>query len=138
MSFDQFGLSPAILSAIAKEGYEEPTPIQRQAIPHIMSGVDVVALAQTGTGKTAAFALPILDRLSRTRGKRIRVLVLSPTRELASQIEDDFLRYGRGSRVKVAAIFGGVGIGPQRQALAHGVDVVVATPGRLLDLMSEG
>jgi ATP-dependent RNA helicase RhlE len=138
MPFDAFGLSHALISAVAAEGYTEPTPIQHQAIPRVLEGVDVVALAQTGTGKTAAFALPILHRLSRTRGKRIRALILSPTRELASQIEDDFVRYGRGSGVKTTAIFGGVGIGPQRQVLANGVDVVVATPGRLLDLMGEG
>jgi ATP-dependent RNA helicase RhlE len=138
MSFAGLGLSPALVKAVAAEGYTEPTPIQRQAIPNVLQGVDVVGLAQTGTGKTAAFALPILHRLSKTRGARIRTLVLSPTRELASQIESDFVRYGRGSGVKTTVIFGGVGAGPQRQSLARGVDVVVATPGRLLDLMSEG
>jgi ATP-dependent RNA helicase RhlE len=138
MSFSGLGLSPALVAAVAAEGYVEPTPIQRQAIPNVLKGVDLVGLAQTGTGKTAAFALPILHRLSKTRGARIRTLVLSPTRELASQIESDFVRYGRGSGVKTTVIFGGVGIGPQRQSLARGVDVVVATPGRLLDLMGEG
>jgi ATP-dependent RNA helicase RhlE len=138
MSFDQLQLSRPILDAVSALGYLEPTPIQRQAIPHVLAGKDLVAIAQTGTGKTAAFALPILERLAKTRGKGIRVLVLSPTRELASQIEDGFIDYGKGCRVKSTVIFGGVGIAPQRQALAHGVDVVVATPGRLLDLMGEG
>jgi ATP-dependent RNA helicase RhlE len=138
MSFQELGLSRALLDAVAHEGYTEPTPIQKQAIPHVLKGVDLVALAQTGTGKTAAFALPILDRLSKKRSKKIRTLILSPTRELASQIEAGFVRYGKGSHVTTTVIFGGVGIQPQRQALAHGVEVVVATPGRLLDLMSEG
>jgi ATP-dependent RNA helicase RhlE len=139
MSFTELGLSRTILAAVAAEGYTEPTPIQRQAIPHVLAGRDLVALAQTGTGKTAAFALPILERLSAHKGKgRIRVLVLSPTRELAAQIQDGFVRYGRGLGLKSCVIFGGVGFEAQRQALARGMDIVVATPGRLLDLMGEG
>jgi len=139
MSFSALGLSKLLLDAVAAEGYSDPTPIQREAIPHVLKGSDLVALAQTGTGKTAAFALPILERLLAHRAKKgIRVLVLSPTRELASQIQDGFVRYGRGSQIKSTVIFGGVGMDPQRQALARGVEVVVATPGRLLDLMGEG
>ncbi len=138
MRFEDLGLSKPLLDAVAAQGYTAPTPIQQQAIPHVLKGGDLVALAQTGTGKTAAFALPILERLHKTRGMKIRTLVLSPTRELASQIEDDFMRYGKGTRISTTVIFGGVGIAPQRQVLARGVDVVIATPGRLLDLMSEG
>ena len=138
MRFEDLGLSKPLLDAVAAQGYTAPTPIQQQAIPHVLKGGDLVALAQTGTGKTAAFALPILERLHKTRGMKIRTLVLSHTRELASQIEDDFMRYGKGTHISTTVIFGGVGIAPQRQVLARGVDVVIATPGRLLDLMSEG
>jgi hypothetical protein len=112
MSFSALGLSKLLLDAVAAEGYSDPTPIQREAIPHVLKGSDLVALAQTGTGKTAAFALPILERLLAHRAKKgIRVLVLSPTRELASQIQDGFVRYGRGSQIKSTVIFGGVGSG---------------------------
>ncbi|MCW5730978.1 MAG: DEAD/DEAH box helicase, partial [Alphaproteobacteria bacterium] len=137
--FNELGLNPAILKSLAAEGYTQPTPIQAQAIPHVMAGRDLLGLAQTGTGKTAAFALPILHRLAAERRRAgpgaCRVLVLSPTRELASQIADSFRTYGRHLGLSVAVVFGGVGYGPQVQALARGLDVLVATPGRLLDHM---
>jgi len=137
--FEDFQLLEPILRAVAEEGYTAPTPIQEQAIPHVMAGRDLVGCAQTGTGKTAAFALPILHRLSGTRGRGgVRVLVLSPTRELASQIEDCFASYGRHLPFRRAVIFGGVGQSAQESALRRGVDVLVATPGRLLDLMGQG
>jgi ATP-dependent RNA helicase RhlE len=139
VTFADLGLPKVLLDAVAAEGYSTPTPIQKEAIPHVLRGTDLVALAQTGTGKTAAFALPILERLAKVRGRRgIRTLILSPTRELAAQIQDGFVRYGKGTGVTSTVIFGGVGMEAQRQALARGVDVVVATPGRLLDLMGEG
>ncbi|HYM71990.1 MAG TPA: DEAD/DEAH box helicase [Stellaceae bacterium] len=137
--FSDFGLAAPILQALATEGYETPTPIQAQAIPHILGGRDLCGIAQTGTGKTAAFALPILHRLSTAPGRRLpracRVLVLSPTRELASQIADNFRAYGRQLRLSTAVVFGGVTLGSQQRVLAPGVDVLVATPGRLLDLI---
>src|SRR3954470_6440649 len=136
-SFAQLGLAAPILKALETEGYTQPTPIQTQAIPHVLAGRDVQGIAQTGTGKTAAFALPILHRLAADRRpaqrKGCRVLVLSPTRELASQIAESFRTYGRHLGVTVTVVFGGVGHRPQIQALARGVDVLVATPGRLLD-----
>ncbi|HKM73789.1 MAG TPA: DEAD/DEAH box helicase [Stellaceae bacterium] len=138
-SFSDFGLATPILDALAVAGYATPTPIQTQAIPKVLSGRDLCGIAQTGTGKTAAFALPILQRLSgqpRARTPRgCRALVLSPTRELASQILDSFGTYGRGMRLSAAVVFGGVPIGPQQRQLAPGVDILVATPGRLLDLI---
>ena len=138
-SFSAFGLLPPICTALAGEGYDAPTPIQAQSIPHILAGRDLCGIAQTGTGKTAAFALPILDRLANARRKPpprgCRALVLSPTRELASQIAASFQRYGAGLRLSVAAVFGGVPLGPQERRLATGVDILVATPGRLLDLI---
>jgi ATP-dependent RNA helicase RhlE len=138
-NFSDFGLASPILQAIATEGYETPTPIQAQAIPHILSGRDLCGIAQTGTGKTAAFALPILHRLSAAPSRRMprtcRVLVLSPTRELASQIADSFRAYGRQLRLSTAVVFGGVSLSSQQRVLAPGVDVLVATPGRLLDLI---
>jgi ATP-dependent RNA helicase RhlE len=137
--FSDFGLNAPILKALASEGYEKPTPIQTQAIPHVMAGRDLCGIAQTGTGKTAAFALPILNRLAeKPRApirKGARVLVLSPTRELAGQIADSFRTYGRHLRLSTAVIFGGVAIGKQERQLAVGVDILVATPGRLLDLV---
>jgi len=137
--FTDFGLSQPILKALAAEGYETPTPIQAQAIPKVMSGRDLCGIAQTGTGKTAAFALPILHRLSEEPRSRLRrscrVLVLSPTRELASQIADSFRTYGRNLRLITSVVFGGVAIGRQERELSVGVDVLVATPGRLLDLV---
>ncbi len=138
-SFDDFGLLSPILHALASEGYTTPTPIQSQAIPFVLAGRDLCGIAQTGTGKTAAFALPILHRLtSQPRAipsRGCRVLVLSPTRELASQIADSFRTYGRQLRLSTAVVFGGVPLGPQQRTLAPGVDILVATPGRLLDLI---
>ena len=140
--FTDFGLAAPLLKALAGEGYTQPTPIQAQAIPGVMAGRDLQGIAQTGTGKTAAFALPILHRLAAERRqperKGARVLVLSPTRELASQIGESFRTYGKHIGVSVAVIFGGVKYGAQHKAMANGVDVLVATPGRLLDHMSTG
>jgi ATP-dependent RNA helicase RhlE len=137
--FSDLGLSAPILGALAAEGYTAPTPIQFQAIPPVLGGRDLCGIAQTGTGKTAAFALPILQRLAAVRQRAApqtcRALVLSPTRELASQIADSFRAYGAGMPLSTAVVFGGVAIGPQRQKLARGVDILVATPGRLLDLI---
>ena len=137
--FTELGLAAPILKALAGEDYTTPTPIQAKAIPAVLEGSDLLGIAQTGTGKTAAFALPILHRLATDRRpaprKGCRVLVLTPTRELASQIADSFKTYGRHLRLSVAVVFGGVGHRPQIQALAGGVDVLIATPGRLLDHM---
>jgi ATP-dependent RNA helicase RhlE len=148
MQFQELKLIDPLLRAIQAEGYTEPTPIQQQAIPHVLAGRDLVGCAQTGTGKTAAFALPILQNLnakSRQNGRdnnrhrrTIRALVVSPTRELASQIGDSFATYGRHTNLKHTVVFGGVGQSPQVQAVKRGVDVLVATPGRLLDLMNQG
>ena len=141
MGFSDLGLSPDLLRAIEDAGYTTPTPIQEQAIPQVLMGRDVLGVAQTGTGKTAAFALPILHRLAANPKpaprKGCRVLVLSPTRELASQIAESFRAYGRHLGISVAVVFGGVGHRPQIQALSRGVDVLVAAPGRLLDLMDQ-
>ena len=138
-SFDDFKLLSPILDALASEGYVTPTPIQAQAIPFILAGRDLCGIAQTGTGKTAAFALPVLHRLASqpraTPSRGCRVLILSPTRELASQIADSFRTYGRKLRLSTAAVFGGVPLGPQQRLLAAGIDILVATPGRLLDLI---
>jgi ATP-dependent RNA helicase RhlE len=140
-SFADLGLSAPIQRAVAAENYTTPTPIQAKAIPQLLAGRDLLGCAQTGTGKTAAFALPILHRLSsdvrRPGPKACRALVLTPTRELAAQIATSFATYGRHLRVSCAVVFGGVGQGPQVRALARGVDVLVATPGRLLDLMGQ-
>jgi ATP-dependent RNA helicase RhlE len=139
--FVDLGLESALVDALGREGYQVPTPIQVQAIPHLLAGRDLLGVAQTGTGKTAAFALPILQRLGAERLRptpnRPRALVLAPTRELASQVTDRFVAYGRGSALRFAVVFGGVGQGPQVRALRQGVDVLVATPGRLLDLMQQ-
>ena len=141
-SFSDLGLSEPILRAISAENYSTPTPIQAQAIPHLLEGRDLLGVAQTGTGKTAAFALPILHRLSATRTRPIsqgaRTLVLTPTRELAIQIGDSFKTYGANLPLTHTVIFGGVGQNPQVQAMSRGVDVLVATPGRLLDLIGQG
>ncbi len=148
-SFADLGLIDPLLRAVADSGYVEPTPIQEEAIPYVLDGADLMGAAQTGTGKTAAFALPILQRLvenpvvpGHSNGKKavrpIRVLVLSPTRELAIQIKDSFKDYGKYTPVKATVIHGGVGQGNQVQALQRGVDVLVATPGRLLDLIGPG
>jgi superfamily II DNA/RNA helicase len=137
--FDDFTLSDAIMRALAEEKYLAPTPIQAQTIPAVMSGRDVIGIAQTGTGKTAAFALPILQRLvacpRMPARKNCRVLVLSPTRELSGQILDSFRTYGRHLRFRAALAIGGVSMDGQVRALLDGVDVLVATPGRLLDLV---
>lgn len=142
MSFEELNLIPLILRAIKEEGYSAPTPIQEQAIPRIMEGRDMMGCAQTGTGKTAAFALPILQFIhnnpTKSGKRRIRALILTPTRELAGQIADSFMVYGRYLNVRHAIVFGGVSQNPQTKALEHGVDVLVATPGRLLDLMGQG
>ena len=141
-AFHELGLIEPITRALAAERYVTPTPIQLQTIPHVLAGRDVVGIAQTGTGKTAAFALPILQKLASTHPhlerKTCRVLVLSPTRELSAQIADSFETYGRHLRPKVALAIGGVPINRQVRALARGVDVLVATPGRLLDLVRDG
>jgi len=144
MTFADMRLTEPILRAVQAEGYTVPTPIQVQAIPPVLEGRDVLGCAQTGTGKTAAFALPILQRMSRSRthdhGKTraIRVLILAPTRELASQISESFRSYGRHTPLRHAVVFGGVGQNPQVRALREGIDILVATPGRLLDLMGQG
>lgn len=139
--FSHLGLAAPILRALAAENYETPTPIQAQAIPHVMAGRDLIGIAQTGTGKTAAFALPILHYLShhqkRPHARTCRTLVLSPTRELASQIEESFKSYGRFLPLTSSVIFGGVPLGRQIRACAPGLDIVVATPGRLLDLVNQ-
>ncbi|MGL5115512.1 MAG: DEAD/DEAH box helicase, partial [Beijerinckiaceae bacterium] len=139
--FTGFNLAAPILKSVVAKGYTVPTPIQAQAIPPIMAGRDLLGIAQTGTGKTAAFALPILHRLYSDKRpapkKGCRALILSPTRELASQIAESFKEYGRHMGVSVAVIFGGVSYGPQRMALARGLDVLIATPGRLIDHMME-
>ncbi|WP_437186301.1 DEAD/DEAH box helicase [Planctomicrobium sp. SH668] len=140
--FTDLNLIPEIQQALADVEYTSPTPIQAQSIPHLIDGRDLLGCAQTGTGKTAAFALPILNRLGINRAKSIpnrpRVLILAPTRELASQIGDSFLTYGKHLRTRTTVIFGGVGQGRQVQSLNRGVHVLVATPGRLLDLMNQG
>ncbi len=141
MLFTDLGLSEPILRAIAEEGYTSPTPIQAKSIPAVLKGGDLLAAAQTGTGKTAGFTLPILQRLSASKpssGKRLlRVLILTPTRELAAQVQESVVTYGKYTGLKSAVIFGGVGANPQIKAIASGLDILVATPGRLLDLMSQ-
>jgi ATP-dependent RNA helicase RhlE len=139
--FSDFALGETLLRAIAEQGHSNPTPIQAQAITPILAGRDICGIAQTGTGKTAAFALPILERLGHARATRIpgrpRVLVLAPTRELASQVAQSFRNYGAGLRLSIAVIFGGVSQRPQEDVLKRGVDILVATPGRLLDLVEQ-
>ena len=138
MPFTTLGLGAKLSQALKEKGYVEPTPIQAKAIPVILSGRDVIGVAQTGTGKTAAFVLPLLERLAATADRRtMRVLVIAPTRELVAQIEENVRAYGRHLPLRYATIFGGVGEGPQIQALRRGVDLVVATPGRLIDLMEQ-
>jgi len=154
MTFSDFGFSPDLLRAVAARKYTVPTPIQEKAIPHVMAGKDLLGCAQTGTGKTAAFALPILEKLgqagcaeerrpSRRRGKGkslrpVRALILTPTRELAIQISESFREYGKHTALTQTVVYGGVSQVPQERALREGVDILVATPGRLLDLMSQG
>ena len=138
MSFSDLGLAPELLRALGDAGYTEPTPIQRQAIPAALAGRDLLAAAQTGTGKTAAFALPMLQRLSATRAAAPRALILAPTRELAAQINESIKTYGRHFRLRSAVIFGGVGMMPQVDRLRRDIDLIVATPGRLLDHLRQG
>ena len=137
MSFSNLGLSNAMLDGIKAMGYVEPTPIQLRAIPLILAGTDVIGSAQTGTGKTAAFALPILSKLER-HAPQPRVLILEPTRELAAQVETAFRDFARFTDLRAAVLYGGVGYGRQMDALREGVDVIIATPGRLLDHLSRG
>ena len=138
-TFDSLSLSQPILSAVKAEGYETPTPIQAQAIPHLLAGRDLLGIAQTGTGKTAAFALPMLELLARDNRKpergTARALILAPTRELSSQILESFKTYGKNLKLSRTVVFGGVGIGRQIDAVRNGVDILVATPGRLVDLI---
>jgi ATP-dependent RNA helicase RhlE len=140
MSFSALGLGDRIISAIREAGYTEPTPIQAAAIPAVLAGHDLVGIAQTGTGKTAAFTLPLLTRLNQGagRGRGCRALVLAPTRELAVQIEENARAYGKHLPFQITTVFGGVGESPQIRALRSGVEIVIATPGRLLDLMGQG
>ena len=140
MSFSSLGLGPKLLQSITDVGYTTPTPIQTAAVPHVLAGRDLIGIAQTGTGKTAAFVLPILERLSKhpQPSRNPRALIVAPTRELAAQIEENVQLLGRAMRVRCATVFGGVGERPQIQALRQGVDVLVATPGRLIDLMGSG
>ena len=140
--FHTLKLLPSIQEALVKKGYKTPTPIQAQSIPYLLEGQDLLGIAQTGTGKTAAFALPIINKLATERVKvkpaRVRSLILTPTRELASQIKENIDIYGKGTRLKVHVIFGGVGYRPQIQAMSKGVDILVATPARLIALISDG
>ena len=142
MKFTELGLNESLLKAVKEQGYDTPTPIQAKAIPLVIEGKDVLAAAQTGTGKTAGFTLPLLERLSQSspqmKNKQIRVLVLTPTRELAAQVADSVKTYGKYMSYKSMVIFGGVGINPQFAALKKGVDIVIATPGRLLDIANQG
>ena len=143
MSFQDLKLIEPILRALKTEGYTTPTPIQQQAIPIVLQQKDLLGCAQTGTGKTAAFAIPILqllyeDRLQHKEQKTIKAIILTPTRELAIQINESFAAYGRHTGLKHLVIFGGVSQNPQVDALRRGVDILTATPGRLLDLMNQG
>jgi superfamily II DNA/RNA helicase len=140
MSFDNLGLGPNILNAIKDAGYTTPTPIQAQAIPIVLQGIDVLGCAQTGTGKTASFTLPIIERLSkgRARARMPRSLILTPTRELATQISENFVTYGKYEKLTMALLIGGVSTEEQQRILTRGVDVLIATPGRLLDLFGRG
>ena len=142
MHFESLNIIDPILKSLKEEGYTKPTPIQVQAIPIVLQGTDLIGCAQTGTGKTAAFAVPILQLLSRNkafdRKKKIRSLIVTPTRELAIQIEESFKAYGRYTGLTCTVVFGGVNQNPQTKALQIGVDILIATPGRLLDLMTQG
>ena len=136
MSFKALNLSEPVLRGVQAAGYSDPTPIQLRAIPLVLAGGDVIGSAQTGTGKTAAFALPILTRLG-SHGKT-RVLILEPTRELAAQVETAFRDFARFTDLRTVAVFGGVGYGNQRKELSRGVDIIAATPGRLMDYLKAG
>ncbi|MGB3137131.1 MAG: DEAD/DEAH box helicase, partial [Nodosilinea sp.] len=141
MTFEQLGLAAGLLRAVADQGYTEPTPIQQKAIPAILEGQDILASAQTGTGKTAGFTLPLLQRLrdSKSGGRRVpRALILTPTRELAAQVGDSVTTYGKHMPFRATMIYGGVSFGGQLRQLRQGVDILIATPGRLLDHVSQG
>ena len=140
MSFENLGLSPTVLQAIAEKGYVTPTPIQEQAIPIVLMGRDVLGCAQTGTGKTASFVLPMIDILSagRAKARMPRTLILEPTRELATQVSENFETYGKYNKLNMALLIGGVSFPDQERALERGVDVLIATPGRLLDHFERG
>src|SRR3954449_3624186 len=140
MTFADLGLSPELLRAVGDSGYGEPTPIQSAVIPSVLMGKDIVGIAQTGTGKTAAFVLPMLDILhhGRSRARMPRSLILEPTRELAQQVSENFEKYGKYHPLSMALLIGGVQMGDQIKALEKGVDVLIATPGRLLDLFGRG
>ena len=138
MKFSDLGLNDKILQAVAKQGYDTPSPIQQKAIPFILKGRDVLAGAQTGTGKTAAFTLPLLQNLGDTHEKNPRALILTPTRELAAQVADNVRKYSENMKLTSMVIFGGVGMNPQIKALKQGMDILVATPGRLMDLLNKG
>ncbi len=140
MSFADLGLSDHLLRAVSESGYDEPTPIQRQAIPSVLMGRDLVGIAQTGTGKTASFVLPMIDVLAegRSRARMPRSLILEPTRELAAQVAENFEKYGKYHKLSMALLIGGVSMGDQVKALEKGVDVLIATPGRLMDLFGRG
>ena len=140
MSFTELGLCEPILKAVAEKGYDQPSPIQAEAIPAVLKGLDVMAAAQTGTGKTAAFTLPILHKLSlgnKARANCVRTLILTPPRELAAQIQENVEMYGKHLPLTSTVVFGGVKINPQIMRLRQGVDILVATPGRLLDLYNQ-
>lgn len=142
MHFSELPLDKTILKAIKETGYDSPTPIQEKTIPLVLENKDIIASAQTGTGKTAAFALPIIEKLiwnqnSKKQGKKIRALVVSPTRELAIQIQDDFKVYGKFTNLRTTVVFGGTSIEPQKNILKKGIDILIATPGRLLDLRKQ-
>ena len=140
MKFNELGLSEKVLKAVEASGYDTPTPIQEQAIPHALQGRDVLGIAQTGTGKTAAFTLPMLSMLERgrARARMPRTLILEPTRELAAQVEEAFGKYGVNHKLNLALLIGGVSFGDQETKIARGADVVIATPGRLLDFTGRG
>ncbi|MCL4167173.1 UNVERIFIED_CONTAM: hypothetical protein GTU68_005822, partial [Idotea baltica] len=140
MTFNDLGLSEALVKAVTEKGYTKPSPIQEKAIPHILEGKDILASAQTGTGKTAGFTLPVLQNLSETKHPKyrpLRALVLTPTRELAAQVYDNIAEYSKYLNIKSTVIFGGVNAKPQIATLRRGVDILVATPGRLLDLHTQ-
>ncbi|MCX7303781.1 MAG: DEAD/DEAH box helicase, partial [Hyphomicrobiales bacterium] len=140
MKFADLGLSPKVLSAVTDAGYTVPTPIQAGAIPHALQGKDVLGIAQTGTGKTAAFVLPMITRLEkgRARARMPRTLILEPTRELAAQVEENFIKYGKNHKLNIALLIGGVSFDEQDKKLERGADVLIATPGRLLDHRERG
>src|SRR3954463_13141655 len=140
MTFAALGLSDELLRALEESGYTEPTPIQAAAIPSVLMGRDLIGIAQTGTGKTAGFVLPMIDILAqgRSRARMPRSLILEPTRELAAQVAENFEKYGQYHKLSMALLIGGVSMGDQQKALAKGVDVLIATPGRLMDLFQRG